>query len=274
MAAPKKKRVDPVKQREKRVKIAAIVGSVLFLAVAAYEIPSMIAVMNKKAPPGSTYDPGPSSVLPNVAGGATATGAATSGQLVNTDVPPSSGTGQLVSFSVFQTKNPFTPQVTNSSDSTVSSVRSSSTSTGAAAGSSAGVQPATATTPSVMTTTPSTTPNPTSTSTTPGSSVVPPSAAPPTTTPSPTATTTTPVQATVSISVNGTVSHVASQGAFPTSSPVFRLVSWSKGTAQIGIVGGSYATGDPTLTLHVGTPVTLQNQTDDKRYRIELLSTP
>ena len=111
--AAKKKKVDPVKQREKRVKVAAIIGTVLFLAVAAYEVPSMLAVMNKKPPPGSTIDNGPSSVLPNVAGGGSAAPAASTGQLVNTDVPPTTGEGQLVSFSVFETKNPFTPQVSS-----------------------------------------------------------------------------------------------------------------------------------------------------------------
>jgi hypothetical protein len=255
--AAKKKRVDPVKQREKRVKIAAIVGVVLLLAVAAYEIPSMLAVMNKKPPPGSTYDPGPSSVLPNVAGGASAP-AATSGQLVNTDLPPSSGTGQLVSFSVFETKNPFRPQVSTAQAPPDSGAAPSTANKG-------GADLPSSTTPT------STLP----TSTTPSGTVVPPSGTTPVTTvPTDTsATTTTAVQPTVAISVNGVVSHVGTDGTFPTGAPVFRLVSWTKNVAQIGIVGGSYATGDATLTLHIGTPMTLENQTDGKRYRIELLST-
>jgi len=264
--AAKKKKLDPIKQREKRVKIAAIVGVVLFLAIAAYEVPSMLAVMNKKPPPGSTIDNGPSSVLPNISGGATASPTASTGELVNTDVPPSSGEGQLVSFSVFQTKNPFTPQVSSAPSTPDSGA------TTPAAPTTAGKQGAdvpTTTTPTAPTTsTPSTT--------TPAGSVVPPAPTPPSTT-TPTTTTptsTTPVQPTVAISVNGTVSRVASQGTFPTGAPVFRLVSWSKGVAQIGIVGGSYATGDATIALHQGVAVTLENQTDGKRYKIELLSTP
>ena len=86
-------------------------------------------------------------------------------------------------------------------------------------------------------------------------------------------TTTTPALPTVSLSVNGVVSHVASGGTFPSGAPVFRLASWTKGSAQIAIVGGSYATGTGTMTLHVGEPVTLENQTDGKRYKLELLST-
>jgi hypothetical protein len=263
MAATKKKKVDPIKQREKRAKIAAAVGVVLLLAVGAYEIPSMLAVMNKKPPPGSTYDPGPSTSvggLPNVSGQPTTGAPASSGELVNSDVPPTSTAGQLVSFSVFETKNPFAPQVTDKP--------SSSTPTGSST---------TASTPGADVPAGGTTTTPTSTvptATTPGAGVVPP--APATTLPTTTTTTTTPPVATaptVALSVNGVVSHVATQGTFPSGSPVFRLIAWTKDTASIGIVGGSYATGDATLTLHLGQPVTLENQTDGKRYKLELLST-
>jgi hypothetical protein len=258
--ASKKKRVDAAKQREKRTKIAAIVGGVLMVLVGAYEIPSMLKVMNKKPPGNTTYDPGPSTTpggLPNVAagaGGATAAPAAPSGQLVDTDVPPASGAGQLVSFSVFETKNPFTPQVSNAQ---------APPSTGAA----------------LTTTTPTTANKPgadvptTPTTTTPalptGAGVVPPSQAPPSTT-----TTAVAPQPTVSLSVNGVSSRVSSGGTFPSGAPVFRLVSWTKGSAQIAIVGGSYAEGAATLTLRVGVEVTLENQTDGKRYKLKLLSTP
>jgi hypothetical protein len=248
--ATKKKRVDAAKQREKRTKIAAIVGVVLLVLVGAYEIPSMLKVINKK-PPNSTYDPGPSLTpggLPNVAvGGAGATPtAASSGQLVDTDVPPASGAGQLVSFSVFDTKNPFTPQV---SDQPTASATTSSPTTANKPG--ADVPPTTTTgaAPPVVSAVPSSPGIPGAT------------------------TTTTPAQPTVSLSVNGVVSHVASGGTFPSGAPVFRLASWTKGSAQIAIVGGSYAAGTATLTLHVGEAVTLENQTDGKRYKLELLST-
>jgi hypothetical protein len=259
--AAKKKRIDPVKQREKRVKIAAIVGVVLMVLVGAYEIPPMLAIMNQKPPANSTYDPGPSLTpggLPNVAAGAGGSTAATaaSGQLVDTDIPPTSGAGQLVSFSVFETKNPFTPQVS---------------STQAAAGTGpTTTTPTTANKPGAdvpATTIPGTT-GTTTTPTPPGVSAVPSTQGPPGT-----ATTTTAAQPTVSLSVNGVVSHVASGGTFPSGSPVFRLSSWTKGSAQVAIVGGSYASGTGTLTLRVGEAVTLENQTDGKRYKLELLST-
>jgi hypothetical protein len=265
--ASKKQRQDAIKKRDKRSKMALIACGVLFLGVAVYEVPSIMAMMNKKPPPGTTYDPGPSSTvggaptaatgLPDVAGGTAS--AASSGDLVDTDVPPASVAGQLVTFEVFQTKNPFTPQVT------------STTPTDSSGGTSAGRPGAdvpTTTTPT--TTTPTTLPG---FPTLPGSGVVPSTTVPTTTTPSTTTTTAAPAP-TVSIAVNEVVSKVAVNGAFPSGTPVFRLVSYTHGTAQIGIVGGSYQQGGQTLTLKQGVPVTLQNTTDGKQYKLELLSTP
>jgi hypothetical protein len=243
----KKKRVDPVKQREKRVKIAAIVGTLLMVLVGAYEIPSMLKVMNKKPPANTTYDPGPRTSaggLPNVVGDVGGMGAAvSSGQLVDTDAPPVSAAGQLVSFSVFETKNPFTPQVSSAQAPPVASAA-----------------PTAANKPGADVPT-------TTTATPPGVSAVPSTGAPGATT------TTAAPQPTISLKVNGAVSHVASGGTFPSGTPVFRLASWTKGSAQIAIVGGSYASGTGTLTLRVGEAVTLENRTDGKRYTIELLST-
>ena len=255
-----KKRVDPIKQREKRAKIAAGVGVVLLIAVGAYEIPSMLAVMNKKPPAGAqasdagNRNPDGSIPLPSVSSSSTTSGLASNGELADTDVPPSAQEAQLVSFSVFETKNPFKPQVTDE-DVTVGTPSTPSTPT--------------TTTPSTTMTisTPTTTPTPTAPPVT--GSAVPPASSPPTP-----PTTTQPVTPTIAIKVNGAVSRVGSQGTFPARSPVFRVVSWTKDSAQVGIVGGSYATGDATLTLRVGKEVTLQNTTNGKTYRLELISTP
>jgi hypothetical protein len=251
-----KKRVDPIKQREKRAKIAAGIGCLLFLVVGAIEVPSMMKMLNQKPPPGANAtdagnrNPDGSIPLPSVA---TSSGLSSSGELANTDVPPAPDGSQLVAFSVFQTKNPFTPQ------GTVPGLVPNTPGTPAPSG-------GTSTTPTTTSTTPTTT---TPTTTTPGS-VVPGSAAPPTGT-SPTTTTTAP--STVTISVNGVVSHVGLQGTFPTGSPVFRLVSYTADSAQIGIVGGSYASGGATLTLQLGKSLTLQNTTDQKTYKLELVAT-
>lgn len=263
--AAKKKRVDPIKQRERRARIFAIIGVVLLLAVGAYEVPSMLKLMNQKPPPGAdATDAGNRSAngsipLPNVSGAPT--GVSSNGELADTDVPPTaSNNGQLVSFSVFDTKNPFAPQV-----STAPSDTSSSSSAGTTANKPGADVPPTTTTPTQTTPTQTTPTTPTETTPT---TVVP--SGPTSTTP----TTTTSSQPTVSISVNGVVSHVADEDTFPSGAPVFRLVSWTKSVAQIGIVGGSYSTGDPTLTLHLGQSVTLENSTNNKIYKLILVSTP
>ena len=269
--AKHRKRVDPVKQREKRAKIAAAVGGVVFLIVCAVEVPSLISMLNQQAPapvaaattPAATSSPPP---LANVAAPAGVTPAASGTPgLVNSDVPPApSGGSQLVSFSVFPTKNPFTPQVPAGSSAAGAAATTTATTTTPASTTPAKT---TATTTTSTTTTAATTTTPAPTSTTPPVVSAVPSA------PGTTTTTAAP-QPTAAISVNGVVERVAQDGTFPSSGPVFRLVSWSKATAQIGIVGGSYASGDSTLPLQLGVAVTLQNQTDGKRYKLLLLSLP
>jgi hypothetical protein len=269
--ASKNKRIEEAKKRDKRSKTALVVLGVLMIAVAAYEIPSMLKVMNKKPPPGSTYDPGPSGVvpgsLPNLATGASTStthiATAPTGQLVDTDVPPSSGEGQLVTFEVFQTKNPFVPQV-----------KSAATPVDGSGATDAGG--GTSTDPTTSTTTTTTPPTTTPDGVVPGiggTSTTPTATTPTTTTPTST-TPVVPASPTITLTVNGVTSHVSVDGTFPSSTPVFRLISYKSGSAQIGIVGGSYAAGGAALTLEVGQPVTLQNTTDGKQYKLELLKTP
>ncbi len=257
-----KKKVDPIKQREKRAKIAAIAGVVLLLGVAALEGPKMMKLMNQKpvVPPPSAVAPSGTSALPGTGAPTTTTPA---GELADTDVPPAAlDGGQLVSFDVFQTKDPFRPQVTSAD--VVAADAAAAGATAAQSAPSAGSDAASAGT----TTTPSIEVQPTTT----------PATAVPSTAPAPsgaeTTTTVKPTAPTVSISVNGTTAHVSRGGVFPSSTPVFRLVSWTKGSARIGIVGGSYSTGDPTLELTIDKPVTLQNTSNGQRYKLVLLSTP
>lgn len=259
---PKPKRVDPIKQREKRAKIAAAIGGALFLVVAAVEVPP---VLKSNSPPPAAASPATTTTAaPTDTTGSTSasTSAPAAGELPNTDTPPPTEPGDLVSFNVFQAKNPFAPQVTSSTDTSAPTTTTPAAPTNAEK-QGADVPPASTTT----TTTPATTtPTSTTPTVTPGTSVVPSSSSGQTTTAAP--------APTGAITVNGSVSHVGAGDTFPVASPVFRLVSFGSGTAQIGIVGGSYAAGGATLTLHLHTPVTLENQTDGKRYTLELDSVP
>ena len=258
------------KKKQQRQKIFVIVGGVLLVVVFAYEAMTLGLLGGKKAPPTAVdtsasttvASTAPNSLTPPALPGTAAPAASTatpSSGLADTDVPPTTaGEGQLVSFGVFQSKNPFAPQVHDST-----SDASGSASVVPASGGSSGTASSGST--------------PTGTS---GADVPPPGATvtPSTTGTTPTGTSTT-TTATVSaevvnISVNGSVSKVGKDGTFPSGSPVFRLVSFGKGTAEIGIVGGSYQSGGATITLQQGKALTLMNTSDNKRYKLVLLSTP
>jgi hypothetical protein len=78
--------------------------------------------------------------------------------------------------------------------------------------------------------------------------------------------------ATARISVNGSPTTVRAGGTFPSSAPVFELVSLTKSTAKVGIAGGSLESGAPTVTLKRGSALTLLNTADGTRYVLRLLS--
>jgi hypothetical protein len=51
-------------------------------------------------------------------------------------------------------------------------------------------------------------------------------------------------------------------------------VSWKRRSAEIGIVGGSYADGSQTLPLLLNRALTLKNTQDGTLYKLVLLSVP
>lgn len=276
MAAAKKK-VDPLKAREKRMKMIAIAGSVLLLVVGAIEVPSIMKQMKGAAPPPAA--PAATSALPNVSGSAAGAGVVAQVSpdgFAESDTPPAPAAGQLVSFNLFPTKNPFTPPPSVGTGSTATA---GGTSSGATT-----TTPATAATPTAAT--PATaTPTATTPTASGGGSIVPAggsTSTSPTTstgtstgssgTGTSTGTTSAPTGPTATISVNGVSSRVGVEGTFPTGAPVFRLISIGSGSVQIGIVGGSLDSGDAALTLEAGKTVTLANANDGKQYRLVLIS--
>jgi hypothetical protein len=99
--------------KAKRQKIIAAVLGVLLLGVLAYEVPSLLKTMNKK-PPTSAAAAVPAPVAPAAVTPAAGTPAAAavigSGTLTDSDPAPQAGTGQLLSFDRFATKDPFVQQ--------------------------------------------------------------------------------------------------------------------------------------------------------------------
>jgi hypothetical protein len=74
------------------------------------------------------------------------------------------------------------------------------------------------------------------------------------------------------ISVNGVRDEVQVGAAFPASEKVFRLVSIGDGSARIGIAGGSLVGGSQTVVLERGKTLTLMNTADGARYELRLVS--
>jgi hypothetical protein len=75
------------------------------------------------------------------------------------------------------------------------------------------------------------------------------------------------------LQVNGKSETVRVGKSFPSANPVFRLVSLSRGAANIGIANGSYSSGAQTVRLSSGQPLTLVDTADGIRYKLRLLST-
>ena len=73
------------------------------------------------------------------------------------------------------------------------------------------------------------------------------------------------------VTTNGRKQLVYIGDGFPTADPVFRLVALANKAVRVGVLGGSFTNGVPTIKLARGKPVTLANQADGSRYVIKLV---
>jgi hypothetical protein len=73
------------------------------------------------------------------------------------------------------------------------------------------------------------------------------------------------------VTTNGRKQLVYIGDGFPTADPVFRLVALAKKAVRVGVLGGSFTSGLPTIKLARGEPVTLANEADGTRYVIKLV---
>lgn len=226
---------DP-KAKAKRQKILAGVLGLVLVGVLIFQAPTILGMFGggsstATSEPVATPPPAPAAPTPATPGApapATPAPAATgTPSLVDSDPAPVPSDGQLVTFDRFESKDPFVPQVTD--------------------------DPGQASAPTAPTGGEAETAEPkqngggtTSTSSQPAPQQV---------------------SNTASIAVNGTEHEVSPGGSFPEDDPIFRLTSLKKGTARVGIVGGGYANGAPTITLKKGgKPVTLMNTADGTTY--------
>jgi hypothetical protein len=244
------KKFDP-KAKAKRQKIIAAVGGVILLGVLAFQVPRTLKMLHQSnanaadttptATTSSTTATGPIAA-PSLGGGnatASATSNVSSDGVNDPDVLPAPQSGQLLAFSRFRSKDPFSQQIGLNCAAGGSQQGCPSTSPGTTSvgGTRAPVKPARTLTPTVTTST--------------GRGAKLTSAV---------------------ISVNGASETVRVGASFPASAPTFKLVSVTKTNAQVGIAGGSLASGNQTVTLKLNKQLTLMNTADGTRYVLRLLS--
>jgi len=246
------KKIDP-KAKAKRQKIYAAVGGVILLGVLAFQVPRTMKMLHpstesssSSTPASTTTTPTSSPIAaPSLSGGnitASATSSPGGDGLADTDAVPAPASGQLLAFGLFRTKDPFRQQL------------SANGPTGSTGISTAGAEKPKPKVPKPQgpTGTLGVTPGAGTTSSTPAPvRVVPTSAV---------------------ISVNGSPETVQVGGTFPSSDPLFKLVSLTAKTAKVGIAGGSLESGAAAVTLQKNKPVTLLNTADGTRYVLRLLS--
>jgi hypothetical protein len=105
-------KIDP-KAKAKRQKIIAAVLGVVLLGVLAWQIPSLMKTLNKKPPASAAAAPPPAAPTGAPAGAPTPVSAAAptgSTTLTDSDPAPQAGSGQLLSFDRFSSKDPFAQQ--------------------------------------------------------------------------------------------------------------------------------------------------------------------
>jgi hypothetical protein len=239
-------------RRVRRQKIFIAVGSVALLGILGFELPKVLGGKNGNQAAITTSSAAS-------APGAAAAPVVPAGQLPSDRVVVVRDSTQLISFGLFKSKDPFVQQLTTSASTTPATPPP-------APPPPAGTTPTTSpeAAPPVLLVplgTPGST-NPSSPSS--------PSTVPGTTTPSTPAPPPVPTEAL--IATNGVCERVAVKGTFPATENIFRLVSVAKDgkSVQVGIVGGSFDSGQPTATLKQGDKLTLVNTADGTRYVIEL----
>jgi hypothetical protein len=238
-----KRHVDSLKAKQKKQKIVLAVLGVVFLGVLGFQGPRTWKQLHPPPMQSSSSSSStttttagtPSLAAPTLSGSQTPSATPTPGSSLASSSPPAVADGQLTSFSLFASKDPFAQQLSDHPPTSPSPSSSSGRSGGSSGGSSGGGQSSSGGSASAPT---------------PGTAV---------------------------ISVNGTLYSVAVGNDFPDASstdssvqPLFHLVSLTSHTAKISIVGGSYSSGAPAVTLQENKPVTLMNTADGTRYKLIL----
>src|SRR5690242_8775642 len=230
----RKKRMKDIREaKDRRAKRLAVGGAVLLVIVLAFEMPKVLkhgGSSNSAAPAATTTTTAsgtptaPATAAPGTAAAASLPTTAST-KLPDSDKAPKVSKSQLVSFTHFAGKDPFVQQV----DTTTSTSGGTSGGTGSASSAAAA---------GVIT-------------------AGPPSTASVRLSGNPTQARTLAKTGAVTLSVNGSAQTVRVGASFPSSNPLFRLVSVAHGVVRIGIANGSYASGSQAVSLTAGKTLTL-----------------
>jgi hypothetical protein len=229
--------------KDKRAKKLAVGAAVLLAVVLAFEVPKVLkhGGGSSSAPPAATTTAAagaptaPATTAPGAAAAAVLPTSTGSTKLPDSEQAPKASKSQLYTFNRFAGKDPFVQQVTDLT---------------------AG-QPDAQTTAAVT-----------------HSAAASPATAAPTTSSAPQASTarTLAKSGAVTISVNGKIQTVRIGASFPSSNPLFRLVSVARGAAKVGIANGSLASGTQTVALTAGKTLTLVDTSTGAHYKLRLVA--
>jgi hypothetical protein len=254
-----RKRIDPAQAKAKKQKKILIVGGILLVALLAFQLPKVLKQNKAPGTAPAVTAPGKGGTPPPGGGAALASAPGDAANLPNEPDPaPVPQEGQLVSFNLFRSKDPFVPQLSASStgdSGTTGSGEPQTPPSSTPAETPPASEPPTASPPA--STPPATTP--------PASE--PPASEPPSTEPPAEKAATS-----ATISVNGISEAVKIGDAFPKANPLFRLLSIKDGVAKITIAGGSLQDGSEAVSLTKDEPLTLMNTADGTKYVIRLVS--
>ena len=252
-------------KKVKRQKQFIAVGSVVLFAILGFE-------MTKLLSHGESASPTPATTVSSVAGSVPSPSPTSTSawKLPDTDrIVVQRNADQLLSFGLFGSKDPFVQQLSKAPAPPPSPIPAPSPAPTTTTTTTQSQPPGVGLTPVTTTTATAPAPNASSPSTPGPTSTAP---APPGSTSPSTPTIPESAPATVLISTNGTCEQISVEGTFPNGEDIFRLVSIAKDgkSVEIGVVGGSYDSGQPTATLKLGEKLTLVNTADGTRYVIAL----
>ena len=230
-------------KERKQKKLVLVLGG-LFLVLLVVQGPRTLKML--RGSKSSTPATAPASKPGTPATVTAAAAPVSSTQLPESDVPPRRTRSQLYSFELFRSKDPFAQQISETPAAPVATAAPAAVSSAAVS-------------------------SPTGSTAVPGASAAPVQQPAASVASSDGGVPTSKTAAAV-IDVNGQRQAVDVSQSFPALNPTFRLVSVKGNVATIGIAGGSFASGNGTVTLRAGRTLTLMNTSDGQRYELRLVS--